>query len=198
MIRVACIVEGDGEVTALPVLLRRLTDRLAPGHWIDIPPPIRVRRDRFLNRPEEFSRILQLAALKAGEDGRVLILLDADDACPAQLGRDLQHRASTGIPHRPVSVVLANREYEAWFLAACASLDGQRGLHIPPDPPRQPENIRGAKEWLGRHMHGGRYREVTDQPALSQRMDLQQAFDGSRSFRKLCSEWQRICNAGLG
>ena len=68
MIRVACIVEGDGEVTALPVLLRRLTDRLAPGHWIDIPPPIRVKRDRFLNRPEEFSRILQLAALKAGED----------------------------------------------------------------------------------------------------------------------------------
>ena len=45
--------------------------------------PIRVRRDQFLNRDKEFSRHLSLAAGKCGEDGWILILLDADDDCPA-------------------------------------------------------------------------------------------------------------------
>ncbi|MFO1432816.1 MAG: hypothetical protein U1F76_22300 [Candidatus Competibacteraceae bacterium] len=40
-------------------------------------------------------------------------------------------------------------------------------------------------------MKGGSYGETTDQPAFSARFDLQQAFDGSRSFRKLCAEWER-------
>lgn len=40
-------------------------------------------------------------------------------------------------------------------------------------------------------MAGGTYGETIAQPAFSARFDLQQAFDGSRSFRKLCSEWNR-------
>jgi len=40
-------------------------------------------------------------------------------------------------------------------------------------------------------MCGGSYGETTDQPAFSARMDLQQAFARSRSFRKLCSECAR-------
>ncbi len=43
MITVATIVEGDGEVAALPVLLRRLGVWLSPALTFDIPPPIRVR-----------------------------------------------------------------------------------------------------------------------------------------------------------
>jgi hypothetical protein len=43
------------------------------------------------------------------------------------------------------------------------------------------------------------YHPITDQPALSARMDLQMAFDRSRSFRKLCSDWvaktRRFCPA---
>ena len=62
VIRVASVVEGDGEVMALPVLLRRLAQWRTPGINTQVLPPIRVAKDRFLNRPMEFERHLQLAA----------------------------------------------------------------------------------------------------------------------------------------
>ena len=122
MSSVAAIVEGDGEVRAFPVLLRRLNQWLSPDIPIDVLTPIRVRRDRFLNREEEFRRMLLLAASKSGACGWILVLLDADDDCPAELARSISERATRVVPHRRVSVVVANREYEAWFLAAAVSL----------------------------------------------------------------------------
>jgi len=188
---VAPIVEGDGEVAALPILLRRIGDRFSPEVPTLVSQPIRVRRNRFLNREEEFRRHLLLAAAKSGEDGWILVLLDADDDCPAELGSKIRERACLVVPHRPVSVVLANREYEAWFLAAAGSLHGQRGFAFECPPRFEPERLRNAKGWLGGRMAGRKYRETTDQPAFSAIMDLQQAFDLSRSFRKLCSEWSK-------
>ena len=113
MTTVVAVVEGDGEVQALPILLRRLDNWLASGTYVNVPTPIRVRKDRFLNREEEFRRHLLLAASKCGEDGWILVLLDADDDCPAQLGPQIAARAQKYVPHRRISVVLANREYEA-------------------------------------------------------------------------------------
>ena len=118
MTAVASIVEGDGEVAALPVLLRRLGEWRTPDVVAHVLPPIRVYKDRFLNRAEEFSRHLKLAAAKCGDAGWILILLDADDDCPAVKGAEILGKAKTVVPHRRVGVVLANREYEAWFIAA--------------------------------------------------------------------------------
>lgn len=188
---VVSIVEGDGEVAAFPVLLRRIGSWRSPEVPTTIAQPIRVRRDRFLNRDEEFRRHLLLAAAKAGEDGWILVLLDADDDCPADLAPRVLERAREVVPHRCVSVVLANREYEAWFLAAAASLDGHRGFAFDNAPNLEPERLRNAKGWLAERMAGGKYRETTDQPAFSARMDLQETYDRSRSFRKLCAEWWR-------
>ena len=56
MISVASIVEGDGEVAALPILLRRLAHEMDPVTQINPLPPIRVRRDKFLNKEDEFRR----------------------------------------------------------------------------------------------------------------------------------------------
>ena len=190
--RVVSIVEGDGEVAALPVLLRRLGEWRTPGIYLDVAVPIRVHRDRFLNKDDEFKRFLLLAAGKCGEDGWILIMLDADDACPAEMGRDILDRARTCVPHRQISVVLANREYEAWFIAAAESLSGHRGFQCNlAESIVDAETPRDAKGWLKERMSGGTYGEVTDQPAFSARLDLQQAHDRSRSFRKLCAEWVR-------
>jgi len=93
MSRVVAIVEGAGEVAALPVLLRRLTDWKTPGTYVDVATPIRVRRDRFLNREEEFARHMLLAAAKCGDDGWILVVLDADDDCPAELAPAILNRA---------------------------------------------------------------------------------------------------------
>jgi hypothetical protein len=192
MISVVTIVEGHGEVAALPVLLRRLHVWLTPKIEAEIPSPIRIHRNRFLNHDDEFRRVLSLAAAKSGDGGRILIILDADDECPATLGSQILERARQHAPHRRISVVLANREYEAWFIAAARSLDGQRGFTWRAgDEVVDAEGPRDAKGWIKARMTSGVYGEVTDQPAFSARIDLQQAYDGSRSFRKLCSEWRR-------
>jgi len=199
MMAVASIVEGDGEVAALPVLLRRLGQwRGTRGH-VDVLPPIRVYKDRFLNRPEEFSRHLKLAAAKCGDAGWILILFDADDDCPAQKGATVLVQAQAIIPHRRVAVVLANREYEAWFIAAAESLNGCRGFQSHAnDAQVDPEMPRNAKGWVRERMPAGAgYGETTDQPAFSARFDLDLAHQRSRSFRKLCSEWDKNTFAEL-
>lgn len=191
MSSVATIVEGHGEVAALPVLLRRLCEWCTPHVQVDVPNPIRVHRDRFLNREEEFRRHLLLAAQKCGDDGWVLVLLDADDDCPAELGEQILRHAQQYIAHRRVSVVLANREYEAWFIAAAESLQGCRGFVSDLDDAMDAERPRDAKGWMRQRMVSKSYGETTDQPAFSAQMDLRQAFAGSRSFRKLYGEWMK-------
>jgi hypothetical protein len=87
-------------------------------------------------------------------------------------------------------VILANHEYEAWFIAAAHSLNGVRGFKLPADEVVDPDVLHDAKGWVDRHMDGRSYREVLDQPAFTAKFDLQQAFYNSRSFRKLCKEWR--------
>jgi len=75
-----------------------------------------------------------------------------------------------------MSVVLAKREFEAWFIAAAESLRSRRSLPDSLSSPEYPEAIRGAKEWLSRHMPAGTcYSETTDQAALTAIFDMQAA-----------------------
>lgn len=185
------IVEGDGEVSALPVLLRRISDWRTPGITAQITTPIRVRKDRFLNKDAEFSRYLQLAALKAGADGWVILLLDADDSCPVSLGQQILERARSINSNWRLATVLANREYESWFIAAAPSLHGHKGFVFDPGDQTHlfAEIPRDAKGWINKRMGAARYRETIDQASFSSKIDLRLAFENSRSFRKLCTEW---------
>lgn len=190
--RVAAIVEGDGEVQALPVLLRRFCAWLTPDAHVEVLAPIRVRKERFLNCDDEFHRYLELAAWKCQADGWVLVLLDADDDCPAQCAAAIDariRRMNLACRH---SVILANREYEAWFIAAASSLHGHRGFRMHSADACDAETPRNCKGWLAQRMSPGKsYSEITDQPALTAIMDLELAASGSRSFRKLCKEWSK-------
>lgn len=190
---VVSIVEGDGEVEALPVLLRRISEWLSPGEYVHIGRPIRVRRDQFLNRVDIFERQLRLAAGLCAGSGWILILLDADDDCPKTLAQDLRQRAAAVVPHHFVSIVLANREYEAWFIAAAPALAGCRNFVCPEAVP-DAESVRAAKQWVSAQIRQGAYHEVLDQPAFSASIDLERAHANSRSFRKLCSDWRKALN----
>ena len=140
--------------------------------------------------------MLLLASAKCGTSGWVLVLLDADDDCPVELAAFIRSRAAQIIPNRPASFVCANREFEAWFLACAPALHGRRGLVIGDgERPENPDAVRGAKEWLSRHIPNGRYRETTDQPALCALIDIEMARARSRSFRKLCDDWTRLSNS---
>ena len=189
---VTSVVEGHGEVEAVPVLLRRIVQQIDPSRVTDIRRPMRVNRGRML-RPGEIERYVELAARHHGGLGAVLVLLDADDDCAAQLGTALCERARRRRPETPLSVVVAVKEFEAWFLAAASSLAGKRGLPDVLAPPENPEEIRDAKGWLrARRTDGLAYAPTVDQPALAASFDLVTARAGASSFDKLYRDVERL------
>ena len=181
---IATIVEDHGEVDAVPILLRRIAKRVTPRVGVQLPPPIRVKRNQVL-RADELERAVELAARKTGQGGCILILLDADDDCPAEIAPEVLLRAIEARGDRDIRVVLAKMEYEAWFLAAADSIAGRHGIDAAATAPDDPESIRGAKEWLGARMpHGQRYRATLHQAALTAIFDLDAA-RAAPSFDKL-------------
>lgn len=180
-----CVVEGHGDEAALPHVIRRLDSTLV------VPRPVRVPRGKLVQEAEVI-RAVRLAAAKAGDDARILIVFDADDDCPVELASSVTRWAEQCVPVGHVSVVVAEREFEGWFLAAASSLRGVRGLADDLDPPSSPEAMRNAKRWLSDNMVGSRsYRETVDQPAMAALMDLELART-ARSFDKLCREVERL------
>lgn len=173
---IAPIAEGKGEVHALPRLLQRLYREVVPRGVIDVNPVIRVKAGSFLRDTEYFSRHVELAARKAKPHARssVLILLDCEDDCPARVGPNLLRRAREVRSDVAITVALAHREYETWFLAAAESLRGKGGLPRDLEVPPNPEAIRGAKEWLGRLLPTG-YHEVNHQALLTEHFSFEQA-----------------------
>ena len=187
MIRIVAIVEGDGEVKAVPVLLRRIGAAVAPLAALDVARPIRVSRGRFL-KESGLEGYVSLAASRAGPDGRILVLLDANGDCPAELGAALLRRARAARPDLLIEVVLAKCEYESWFIAAADSLRGTRGISNAANVPPDPESIRGAKEWLRARMSGP-YSPTADQAALTARFDMTAARRRAPSFDKM---WRAV------
>ena len=181
MTKIAAIVEGDGEVEAVRVLIRRIGAEVSPLVLPEILRPIRVRRQRVV-KDGELERYVALAAARAGDGGRIVILLDANGDCPAEFAPIILQRARAVRPDLRVEVVLAKSEYEAWFLAAIESIAGTRGIHPDASAPADPESIRGAKEWLRKR---GSYRPTADQAALTARFDMVLARERSPSFDKM-------------
>jgi hypothetical protein len=145
MVWLGCVVEGDGEVVALPILIRRIAARLDPGLYVHVPRPVQVKRNRMRDRFGDLERAIELVVRQLRQPAAILVLLDADDDDPATFGRELLQRVQAHRSDVPSAVVLARREYEAWFLAAAESLRGQRGLPDDLDSPPDPEAVRDAK-----------------------------------------------------
>jgi hypothetical protein len=189
-VRLAAIVEGHGDVEAVPKLIHRIAREVIPSAMVIVRPVLRVPASQ-LRKEGELERQVERAAREMGAKGAILILVDCDwdGGCPAREGPALVQRARLARSDMHISAVLAKKEYEAWFIAAAESLRGECGLaqDLVADP--APENIRGAKEWLSRHMlRNRRYVETTDQAALTSVFDMQQAARRADSFDKCYRE----------
>ena len=183
-IQIAAIVEGDGEVEAVPVLLRRYAELVGWPGRLHVHQPIRQPASKLL-KDGELERHVELAARKVGGLGGIFVLLDCEDDCPAVLGPILLARARKARSDLPVSLVLAHREFEAWLLGSSASIAGKRNLPVSLNSHPAPETIRGCKEWLSTQMpRGYGYDEVTDQPAFASFFDLGAAKAACPSFEK--------------
>lgn len=187
------IVEGQSEVESVPLLLRRLF-QLIEAYSIEIRRPIRVKRQKIV-KPGELERAVELAAMQQGCRA-ILVLVDADDDCPAELGPELLRRAQTARGDIPLRVVVAKSELESWFVGSIESLRGCRGISSEASAPENPEEIRDAKGWLTRLMPAGRaYLEVDDQPALTARFDIGQARRRCDSFDKFVRDVEDLVAA---
>jgi hypothetical protein len=193
---IACMVEGQGDFNAAPVLLKRLVKFVNPDVYADVR-PFRVTRSKLVLLGE-LERAVERAGRGLRSPGGVLIVIDSDDDCPKELAPVLLDRATRAAGGRwPVSVVLAEREFESWFIAAAESIAGHSGL--PPNlvTPADPESIRGAKGWLQKAMPPGRaYSPTIDQPSLASKFDLGAA-RRAPSFDKMCREIERFCSLAI-
>jgi hypothetical protein len=184
------IVEGHGEMTAVPELLRRVMTALGT-FGVRVRPPIRRPRSDFFME-DRFRGSIQLARLQPDVQA-ILAVFDLDDDCardvvPMLLGWGRQEALSL-----PFGVALARREYEAWFLAAIESLRGKRRIRADATSPADPEAIRDAKGAVSRFMSPVKpYQETADQVALSAQFDLGLTYRRASSFRKLVRELCRI------
>jgi hypothetical protein len=186
-VRVAPIVEGHGEVEAVRLLLERIWIEEAGATGLQVLTPIRQPRLR-LTRSEHLLKAVELALLKLGSGGGlVLLMLDNDPSpeppcalAPALVDIVRQHRSDADF-----ACVLANPEYETWFVAAAESLSSP-DVSLPPIP-EDPEAGRMKKAWVKKYLCPN-YSETVDQPALTARMDLAACRRRSPSFDKLCRE----------
>ena len=186
------IVEGHGDVKAVPVLLRRLVDAAQAWESIRIDRPIRRKRSQLVDQ-DALRKSVRLAGLRGDA---VLVIFDSDDDCPVEIAAQVQEWAVAEAGHLACEVVLANREYEAWFLAAVESLREHHGVKDDAVSHPHPESPRGAKGVLEAKMHIG-YSETTHQPAFSAMFCLSAAYAGCRSFRKLVGSFGRLV-VGVG
>lgn len=188
--RLSTIVEGHGEVEALPRLIRRVARELPWSGHLLLNPPLRVPRDRFIRNTAEFERYVELAARRTQGRGAVLILLDAEEDCPARLGPELLNRACQFRHDVPLAVVMPKRKFEAWFVAAAPSLGGVENLPQSLQPEPDPESLSDPKQWLAEQMRQ-KYIEPRHQPIFAARMDLNLA-RRAPSFDKLCRDLARL------
>ncbi len=179
----APIVEGHGEIEAVPALLHRIAQATNhPGQLI-VNSPLRVKSGSFLADNDYFKKQVILASAKAAQrSGHVLILLDCEDHCPAELGPKLLKDALTVRSDVAMITALAFREFESWFIAAAPSLGGLFGLPSNLNRPLNIDGIRDAKGWLGARMGVG-YDPIVHQLEFTRKFDLEQAKQ-SHSFAR--------------
>ncbi|MFB9377356.1 DUF4276 family protein [Kineococcus gynurae] len=166
-----------------------MSERFSGSGPVIIERPHRLPRGRML-KEEHLGRAVELQRRRVQQDGSggVLVLLDSDDDDAEELCAQVLSVARAA---GTIEVVVAVREFEAWFLAAMQSLTSHRSVKLTALDVEHPEARRGAKETLSRHMLQP-YRETLHQPAFCACIDINSAERGSSSFRHLIQAVGRL------
>jgi hypothetical protein len=193
MIIIQPIVEGQGDEAAVPLLLRRLRDE-AEAWGLEVGRPVRKRRTQLVKK-DSLQEAVRVAALREG-CAAILVVFDADDDCPRELAPTLEKWAQEAAGEKPCAVVMANREYEAWFLASMEALQGRARIVPTATSHPNPESPRDAKSELERQMpYGASYSPTVDQAVLTAHLDMASAYRRCRSFRKLVNAFGKLAAA---
>lgn len=198
---IAPIVEGHAEVKAVERLLFRIWNEVIGGpDRLQVLEPFRPKRDQIL-QPDgvALDKEVQKAVIKlqvkrqreVASTGLVLLLIDAEKECPAQLGPRLLQLACNARPDVPIACVLANQMFENWLIAGSGALHGVNGLPNPLPVVTDVEALSGKgwiKDQLRTVSRNRAYSETIDGPVFVRQMDVIAARTRSKSFDKLCRE----------
>lgn len=184
MKRILPIVEGEGDMEAVPVLLRRILEH---HRQFDVHVLRPQRRGDLVKVRGNFERFFA-AALH--EEAAILWIVDYDVAgcdCVANDRQSLLQRADQHRPGWPIEFAFMVQEFETLFLAdkaACRSI-----LPRIPDArtfPTNPESIRDAKGWLSQAMPKGfAYKPTVHQAKITNALNLDRLRTASPSFAHL-------------
>ena len=116
------IVEGKGEITAVPALLHRILSRL--NTYMNVYYPWRLGRANFLivqDKRKECFETTRERAMNTTPSG-VLVLFDTEDKCcrdflNSDKGREVRTYIEDVLTGIPYLFVLAEKGYESWLVA---------------------------------------------------------------------------------
>jgi len=161
------IVEGHGEVEAVPNLMARLGKELCPGlPWRQ---PIRgTNLHQWEGQRRGGIRIYAELVRSKQDAGALLILRDEDDQCPRDLAPKMAERLRGLKLPFPTAYVLFHPEYEVLFLPCLEDMG------LPTWDRDSWEARRGIKEWLSGQLPKGRsYKPTVDQLRMTRSLDLE-------------------------
>jgi Domain of unknown function (DUF4276) len=187
------LVEGYGEVEAVPLLLRRLQE--TAGHYgFRVAKPFRRNRSELTTEASVRSSVK--LALGREDCGGVLIVFDSDDDPACTIGPNVKMWAQSEAGLIPCEVVAVTREYEAWFISAIESLRENHGISPLATSHNSPETVRDAKGVLQSWMLPPYYYSPrVDQASLTAGLDLRQVHRRCRSFKRIVKAFGILAQA---
>lgn len=176
---IGLVVEGPGDVRALPQLLRMwLNERNDFRDLLGKPVSCNGRSNALREYGVEGK--VTTAVFRPGCVGVLVVLDDEGDAVGA-LGPDLLARVAT-LCNRPVIVALADSKYESWLVASAETLQ-LPSLRFTTSS--DPVALIGAALPY-------KYTKPVWQPRLTARMDLPRASTRSRSLARMLAKFDEL------
>jgi hypothetical protein len=199
---IAPIVEGQTEVSCVERLLHRIWDEfLTRPERLQVLPPARGSRPALVH-PSGGPLSVKIGdactslARRLHHDpsgrGLLLLLLDAENDCPATLAPRLLGTAAGAVPvGTPIACVLAKRMLENWIVAGASTLAGMHDLPTSL-PSRDRFEERNGAAWLEVQLRKRdrrrKYKKKVDAAEFVRAMSLPECRANSPSFDKLCRD----------
>ena len=180
------LVEGDGDVQAVPSLIRKLA--VAAGFY-DLnpcPSPIKCGEIPKLRKAGQLERFVQYACSRPDGDS-VILIVDCDDDCPVEASAEFVARVGQIAERSAKKIGLAfiQKEFETLFLYSLAELSDRYPEHgwrlKDEDAYKDWTTLRGAKGELDRRMKNYSYKETRDQVKFVSAVDINRLASTCRS-----------------
>lgn len=187
------IVEGHGDEGAVRALIQRFAHEVHAHFDFHVADPFRLQRTKFAKDVEVESAI-RFGAIKLKPFARrhVLLVMDADDDCPATQHARVMRLAREASPEVDVRFVMPVREYEAWFIGCLDRSKPHADIRDDLPSPVDRSTIRDAKGWFRANIlvPGRPYSPSVDQAKFTYLIDL--ASPNDRALAKLRKEMAAI------